>query len=190
MWLVDGSYMYKACSSVFSGYKLDYPKLRRAINKRFSVVEQAHYFNSVQEKPDPATRWFLDLISAPPPDGAGFELHLSRLRRWPARDVYCERCRKIVSVECPDGNDHEVKVEQQKGVDVGLATIALTKLEEYDRLVLSSGDGDLVPALAHVKKAGRVLTLVVFQHGVSSELRELADGEIVIDKISREVGQN
>ncbi|MEK6798846.1 MAG: NYN domain-containing protein, partial [Planctomycetota bacterium] len=96
--------------------------------------------------------------------------------------AYCESCKTPVKLKCPKSNadtDHPMHKEQQKGVDVGIATLMLAKTDKYDTLILSSGDGDLLDAVEHVVSLGKQFELVVFggdgKETVSTELQSRAD---------------
>lgn len=65
---------------------------------------------------------------------------------------------------------------------MALATFILAEMPNYDCLILSSGDGDLLPAIEVIKQAGKQLRLVVFKLGVSGELRQHADQVLWIDE--------
>jgi uncharacterized LabA/DUF88 family protein len=187
LWLIDASFIFKNLKSITLGFKIDYKKLRRAVQQRCGLISEAIYCNSTPEEPEPAMVNFHNMLAKPPPDGAGFILVLHKIRKWPAKDVYCEACGEKVSAQCPVGAGHKLFVEQQKGVDVAIATHALTKLASYDKLVLSSGDGDLAPAMRYIKDAGKQFILVAFKQNVSSELREIANQEFTIDSMAGEV---
>jgi uncharacterized LabA/DUF88 family protein len=88
---------------------------------------------------------------------------------------------------CPNGAAHHVSNQQQKGVDVGLATLALTHIGHYDTLVLSSGDGDLLDAVEYLSEHGKRLELVVFRDGVSTDLQARADVIHWIDDFAADV---
>ena len=77
--------------------------------------------------------------------------------------------------------------EQQKGVDVGIATLALTLMNEYDTLLLSSGDGDLLDAVEYISQNGKQIELVVFKAGVSTDLQARADRLYWIDDFRNDV---
>jgi len=71
---------------------------------------------------------------------------------------------------------------QQKGVDVGLATLMLTRLNDYDVLVLSSGDKDLLDAVEYAKSQGKDIELAVFKHGVAQRLINLSSQVLYLEQ--------
>jgi uncharacterized LabA/DUF88 family protein len=93
--------------------------------------------------------------------------------------AYCENCSTKVNLICPNqiqGDPaHKLSNQIQKGVDVGIASLALIHKDNYDTLILSSGDSDLLDAIQHLSEAGKRIELAVFDHGVSTELQSRAD---------------
>jgi uncharacterized LabA/DUF88 family protein len=82
---------------------------------------------------------------------------------------------------------HRVFNEIQKGVDVAIATLSLIHQRNYDTLMLSSGDSDLLDAVEHLSEQGKSIELVVFRDGVSSELQCRADRIYWINDFASEV---
>ncbi len=119
-----------------------------------------------------------------PPNGPKIITQLYELKTVRADRGYCDGCGSIQHLRCPNeatSQSHRLTREQQKGVDVGLATLALTLSTEYDSLILSSGDGDLLDAVEYLSQRGKNLELVVFKTGVSTELQSRADRIYWID---------
>ncbi len=82
---------------------------------------------------------------------------------------------------------HCMHREQQKSVDVGFATLALTVADQYDSLMLSSGDGVLLDPVDYLIAHGKRFALVVLKHGVSTELQARADYVYWIDDFADEI---
>lgn len=101
--------------------------------------------------------------------------------------AYCEQCEKNVKLHCPTHDNHHINNRQQKGVDVGIATLALTHMHKYDTLILSSGDGDLLDAIEFLSELVRRIELIVFRNGVSTDLQSRADDIFWIDDFADEV---
>jgi len=78
--------------------------------------------------------------------------------------------------------------EVQKGVDVGIATLALVHIAEYDTLILSSGDGDLLAAVEYVITHRKNFEIVAFAgNTVSTELQSRADRIYWINEFAEDV---
>lgn len=88
---------------------------------------------------------------------------------------------------CPNGPTHHISNQQQKGVDVGIATLALIHRDKYDTLILSSGDADLLDAIEFLSESGKRIELLVFKQGVATELQARADSIRWIDDFAAEV---
>ena len=72
----------------------------------------------------------------------------------------------------------KVKGTPSKGVDVSLTTdvVSLAYRGAYDVAYLIAGDGDYVPLVEEVKRAGARVVVAFFEnHGLNNELRVVAD---------------
>jgi len=70
--------------------------------------------------------------------------------------------------------------------DMGIAVEAIEHSEKAERLVLVSGDGDFAPLIRHLKRKGRVVEVASFAEGLSSDLIQVADRVITLDRASLE----
>ena len=186
LWLIDGGYIYNAQRSVASDYSVDYLKLRSKIEDTYKIW-RAYYLNCTPSFSSDGQNSFHHWLESAPPQGPKIITQLYELKQVRADSAYCEDCGKKVRLNCSEGNHHHVVREQQKGVDVGLATLALTHLDNYDSLLLSSGDSDLLPAIEFLSERGKRILLVVFQEGVSTKLQSRADEILWVDEFSEEV---
>ena len=186
LWLIDGGYIFNAQRSIASDYTLDYLKLRSKIEET-SLIWRAYYLNSTPNFRSEAQNSFHSWLESAPPHGPKIITQLYELKQVRADSAYCKYCEEKVKLYCPHGDHHHIAKEQQKGVDVGLATLALTHLEKYDTLLLSSGDSDLLPAIEFLSERGKRIVLVVFQEGVSTKLQSRSDEILWVDEFSEEV---
>ena len=186
LWLIDGGYIFNAQRSVDPTYSMDYLRLRTKIEETMTIW-RAYYLNSTpilrSEAQDSFHRW----LESGPPQGPKIITQLYDLKQSRADSAYCKQCEEKVRLCCPRGDYHHIVREQQKGVDVGLATLALTHLDRYDTLLLSSGDSDLLPAIEFLSERGKRIVLVVFQEGVSTKLQCRADEILWVDDFADEV---
>jgi uncharacterized LabA/DUF88 family protein len=188
LWLIDGGYLF-AAQRTLPGYQFDYRRLREYVEQD-GPLWRAYYLNSTSSQLADQQGSFHNWLQSAPPTGPKIITKLYDLKRVRADSAYCERCQTKVTLSCPhtgDGNLHPLHNEQQKGVDVGLATLALTLAGEYETLVLSSGDGDLIDAIEYLSQHGKQLELVVFKSGVSTDLQARADRVYWIDDFRDEV---
>lgn len=189
LWLIDAGYLFSSQNSVEAGFQFDYRKLRDFIELD-GPIWRAYYLNSTPHPPTDAQNAFHTWLRSAPPQGPKVITQLYELKNVRADRGYCQFCGSVQSLHCPNertNEGHRLTREQQKGVDVGLATLALTLSSEYDTLLLSSGDGDLLDAVEYLSRSGKNLELVVFKTGVSTELQSRADRICWIDDVKEQV---
>jgi uncharacterized LabA/DUF88 family protein len=104
--------------------------------------------------------------------------------------MYCNDCNRKVSIHCENSEEHALTTDIQKGVDVGIATLALIHVERYDTLVLSTGDADLLDAVEYLSERGKRIELLVFDAGVSAELQSRADRVHWINDFADQIRQD
>jgi uncharacterized LabA/DUF88 family protein len=160
IWLIDAAYLFKAQKALEQGtFHYDYVKLRSFVETE-GAVQRAIFLNSEPATAADSQKQFHSWLAKPTPHGPGFEVKLYGMK---SKRTKCPDCQTAFTVDV------------QQGVDIGLATLALTLLDEYDTLILSSGDGDYRDALEHVcMRANKRLELVVFRSGVSPALQQLS----------------
>jgi uncharacterized LabA/DUF88 family protein len=174
LWLIDGAYLFNARQSVSPNYLYDYLKLRQRLEES-GALWRAYYLNSTPDPSHDEQDSFHTWLRSGPPRGPKIITRLYPLRDVPADRAYCEQCASKVRLACPVGADHRILNKQQKGVDVGIATLALVHKDRYDGLILSSGDGDLVDMVEFLSESGKHIELLVFSEGVSTDLQARAD---------------
>lgn len=178
LWLIDAGYLFNARHSVSGGYRFSYLKLRQKLEES-GLLWRAYYLNSVPLKDASGADDFHSWLRTSLPSGPQLITQLYPTAEEPAHRAWCEACGERVSLVCPKQTSrqrtHRLSNEVQKGVDVGLATLALIHRDSYDTLLLSTGDSDLLDAIAYLSDHGKRIELVVFQQGVSTELQCRAD---------------
>lgn len=189
LWLIDAGYMFNARHSVRSGYEFSYLKLRQYLEQD-SPIWRAYYLNSTANQPSDAQDNFHRWLRSGPPFGPKIVTKFYSLKQQRADKAYCEECGQKVQLRCQNQTGditHRVFNEIQKGVDVGIATLSLINQKNYDTLLLSSGDSDLLDAIEYLSEQGKKIELVVFRDGVSSELQCRADRIHWINDFASEV---
>ena len=175
LWLIDAGYLFKGAQSHFQGqFRLDYLKLRQEIEKS-GAIWRGYYLNSTPHPPTDGQDAFHTWLRSAPPRGPKLITKLYELKQVRANRAYCEQCDNKVQLTCPNGVEHVLANQQQKGVDVAIATLALIHRKKYDTLLLSSGDGDLLEAIEFLSEQGKRIELLVFSEGVSTDLQARAD---------------
>ncbi|NCD24419.1 MAG: NYN domain-containing protein [Deltaproteobacteria bacterium] len=189
LWLIDAGYMFNARHSVRSGYEFSYLKLRQYLEQD-GPIWRAYYLNSTPNPPSDAQDNFHRWLRSGPPFGPKIITKFYSLKQQRADKAYCEECGQKVQLRCQNQTGdvtHRVFNEIQKGVDVAIATLSLINQNNYDTLLLSSGDSDLLDAVEYLSVQGKGIELVVFRDGVSSELQCRADHIHWINDFATEV---
>jgi uncharacterized LabA/DUF88 family protein len=189
LWLIDAGYLFSCQRSVEPGYEFDYKKLREKVEAE-GPLWRAYYLNSTPNPPSDAQNGFHSWLRSAPPTGPKIITKLYELKRIAVDHAYCQSCNAVTTAVCEHsstGGPHRMHKEQQKGVDVGIATLGLTLINEYDTLILSSGDGDLLDAVEYLSQHGKQLELLVFKAGVSTDLQARADRIYWIDDFKDDV---
>ncbi|HEX5759738.1 MAG TPA: NYN domain-containing protein [Thermoanaerobaculia bacterium] len=186
LWLIDAGYLFNAQRSVGAGFQFDYMRLRRKLEES-GALWRAYYLNSTPHPPTDAQDAFHSWLRSGPPRGPQLITKLYELKQVRADRAYCEQCQTKVTLTCPHGLEHHIANQQQKGVDVGVATLALTHRDRYETLLLSSGDGDLLDAVEFLSEHGKRIELAVFLEGVSTDLQARADKIYWINEFADEV---
>lgn len=174
-WLIDGSYIYKSIKGIEKTkgkVALDYKKLKDKLEGDLNQIITAYYFNSTPN---------------PPKDGQNaFHTWLKRVKNGPGIRVQLYSL-KSMTVKCPNcGNVFKKTV--QKGVDVGIATTALKFKDNYDTLILSTGDGDFEDTVQYLKEAlNKKIILVGFSDNLSADIQQYSDEVWYIDEFFDEV---
>ena len=186
LWLIDAGYLYNAQRSAGPGYRLDYLKLRQKLGQA-GPIWRAYYLNSTAHPPTDAQDGFHSWLRSALPRGPQLITKLYGVKHVRADRAYCEECQTKVVLTCPNGAGHHIENQQQKGVDVGISTLALIHRERYETLILSSGDADLLDAVEFLSEQGKRVELAVFSEGVSTELQARADCVYWINDFADEV---
>ena len=188
LWIIDAGYLFNAQRSIGQGFRLDYLQLRRQIEQQAGIpFWRAYYLNSTPNPPTDGQDGFHTWLRSAPPGGPQLITKLYKLKRIRADKAYCDDCDGQIELECPMGRGHRIGNLQQKGVDVGIATLALVHRDRYDTLVLSSGDGDLLDTVEFLSEHGKRVELAVFAEGVSTDLQARADHVYWINDFAEDV---
>lgn len=200
MWLIDAGYINQAAltNSVHNSFSLDYKRLKDRVVTTISPNVTTFYLDTLVIDPDGERdssrkqqfhKWLQNTDHGP-----GMIVKTYPLKSTNADSAFCTLCQKRVVLTCPHSHDdsryHPLRREQQKGVDVGLAVLATTRVNDYDILLLSSGDGDLLDAVEYViGVAKKQLQLLGFKNGLSTDLQCRASKIHWIDDFKHEVNR-
>ncbi len=164
IWIVDGSYLLKAPRG-----KFDYLKLKDTLEDLNGQPFYESYFLDSTMDPSDAQNAFYTWLKTAPPKGPKMRVRLYKV--------------KTLSFRCPNGEYVERHV--QKGVDVGITTLLIRLATQgmYDRLVLSTGDGDFEDAISYIKEdLHKEFWLAGFMDTISADLQCYADRVVWLDE--------
>ncbi len=189
LWLIDAGYVFKSHQfhqqRASTNYQIDYKKLRAKLEED-GKIWKAYYLNSVTNNPPDWQVSFHTWLKT----GPSIIVKLYKLNDVDVDRAYCEQENREIELRCPNDPQHRIYKRQQKGVDVGITTLALKLVDRYDGLILSSGDGDLLDAIQYItEEKGKRFELAVFRSGVSPDLQALADNIYWIDDFASEIAR-
>ena len=155
-WLIDGAYVLKGHKG-----RIDYIDIRRKMQKwairnfnRSNRFDRMIFYNSYDGNNGGE---FIDIM-----ESNGFNMKMYPLKFM---NITCDSC----------GNKGNRMV--QKGVDVGIITdlLSLAYEGEYDRVVITAGDGDFLDAIKKVQSIGKEVWVAGYRCSMSRDLKEHAD---------------
>jgi len=167
LWLIEGAYLFNS-----SPERLDFVKLRQRLemNGKFYAVR---YFGSQPKIETYQQRAFHEFLGHQGPSAPDFDVRLYPLKQI---SCVCPRC-------------HETGYRPiTGGIDVAMATAAIAEAKNYDTIVLSTGDGDFVDAVRHIREVlKKRVELVAFNGTISPRLARLCDKVDLIDQYMEQV---
>jgi uncharacterized LabA/DUF88 family protein len=165
IWIVDASYLEKEKPAA-----LDFYKLKKTLeNECGSKFGDGYYFNSIEDPPPKKIAKFHNWLKLVEPQGPHM---IVKLYKFKDMNITCLNCQ------------HQFAKTVQKGVDVGIATLIVKTATQnrYDRIVLSTGDGDFEDAVAYAKEeSGKEIWITGFRGTVSPDLQQYADRVLLLN---------
>jgi uncharacterized LabA/DUF88 family protein len=159
IWIADAAYLMKAAPG-----RVDYLRLKQHLETlNGGAIYESYYLNSMPYPTNEAQDGFHNWLKLAPPTGPKMRVQLYKL--------------KSLACECPKCHT-KFQRQVQKGVDVGIATLILklATQNQYDRLILSAGDGDFEDAIDYVKsELHKEIWIAGFDNSVSADLQSYAD---------------
>lgn len=183
LWVIDGSYLRKAQRSAGPEFRLDFARLRTQLEKS-GPIWRGYFVDSTPRSPSAGQARFHHYLESARPRGPQLITRLFPQKFVPVPHAYCEECGSQVDLACPSGKPHRMGIWQQGCVDVAMATLPLIHLKQYDTLLLSSGDGDLLPSIEFLSECAKRIELAVFRRGVATALQARADDMLWLDDVA------
>lgn len=178
LWIIDAGYATSLQRKM--DIEIDFFKLKKYLNRELvkefgknSEISDAYYMTST-DPTDLKAKKFLSWLQLAEPHGPKINV-----KNYTFKGMTCR---------CPNcNNEFERKV--QKGVDVGIATLMLKLLNNYDCLVLFGGDGDFSDAISYLKDQNKSLWLLGKFGSIAGELQSTVGKVIWLDDIIKKIAK-
>ena len=154
LWIIDAGFLHKQKRSIGPIYEFCYLKLRNELEKS-GPIDRAYYLNSVPDSPSADQKKFHHWLRIARPDGPQLITQLYGLKTHRVDAAFCQQCNDMIQLTCPNGIEHELTQQRQKGVDVAIATLAMKHHNRYDTLLLSAGDADFLDVVEFCRESGK-----------------------------------
>lgn len=176
VWIVDAAYLFNYSKNLANGF--DYLKLKNELIKiNGGPIYESYFLNSTSDPAADVQNPFHTWIKSAAPKGPQMRVQLYRL--------------KEVHNKCPScGTQFDRHV--QKGVDVAIATLMIKMAVQgvYDRLILSTGDGDFEDAVSYIKSdLHKEFWVHGSQNTLSADLQSYADKVVWLDDMKDVIGR-
>lgn len=178
LWIIDAGYatsLQRKMDIEIDFFKLK-KYLKRELVKEFgknSEISDAYYMTAT-DPTDLKAKKFLSWLQLAEPHGPKISV-----KNYTFKGMTCR---------CPNcNNEFERKV--QKGVDVGIATLMLKLLNNYDCLILFGGDGDFSDAISYLKDQNKSLWLLGKFGSIAGELQSTVGRVIWLDDIVKKIAK-
>ncbi len=170
------------------GWKIDYSKLIKYLKERYKVSE-VYYFGGVEThgykydylKNDTVPLDSLKKLSEKYINKEGKKLdeaklillsrHLSRIKFYLKLQEFGYKLylKPVKLYYQPDG-----KTERKANCDVEMAFYLMKEKDNFDRVLVLSGDGDFLPLLKHLKTIGKEVIILARGPRTAREIRQFA----------------
>lgn len=160
---IDNSYAFSGMRA--AGWRFSWVRLIAWLKDNIGPLNMVKFFASEHNPPKENQRNFYNMLK----HNLGFELNLGETR---SRTVYFDE----------ESGSKSRTIYLDKGLDVRLVTSLMSGAlnDEYDTVLLLSGDGDYVDAVKSIKAHGARLELLGWRNSVARNLDDLADAKPVL----------
>jgi uncharacterized LabA/DUF88 family protein len=87
-------------------------------------------------------------------------------------------------------DDTEGKYKLKSNADVELTVDALDRINDYQEIILCSGDGDFARLIRYLKNKGKITTVISIKERTSSVLAKAANNLIYLNPLKQEIEFN
>ena len=165
---IDNSNIFQNLRCIKQGYRIDYKKLHKEIEKTGDIWETYFFAAEREGSPRDTQTAFFEVLRKE----LGYNIVLASLK---VKTISCRNC----------GEPHEIYLE--KGVDMGLASKFLTLLYNggFETAIMVTGDGDYAEIAYEARRMGRKIQVVSFRDSLSKDLANLSSFDpIYLDDIA------
>lgn len=165
---IDNSNIFQNLRCIKQGYRIDYKKLHKEIEKTGDIWETYFFAAEREGSPRDTQTAFFEVLRKE----LGYNIVLASLK---VKTISCRNC----------GEPHEIYLE--KGVDMGLASKFLTLLYNngFETAIMVTGDGDYAEIAKEARRMGRKIQVVSFRDSLSKDLANLSSFDpIYLDDIA------
>ena len=182
---VDANNWYHNLKSIFKPSKISIVKISNLICKNLKLdLKEVRWYASIPDITDGKEDYYNHINFLALLEKEGVKVITRKLQRLSAKEILkkkretidsldlCDNCKPLIEASFLDLAGIKRK---EKGIDVWIAIDMIKKSmidNECDVCILISGDGDFVPAVKLIKKAGKVVLSAFVPFGYSSELRK------------------
>ncbi|OGY60313.1 MAG: hypothetical protein A3B23_00210 [Candidatus Colwellbacteria bacterium RIFCSPLOWO2_01_FULL_48_10] len=168
------------------GWKIDYNKLFKYLKEKY-VATKILYFGGVETRdfkydyqanetvpPDAVEKHLLTLLQNKHLNEADIVLigrHLQRIRFYQRLDKFGYKLllKPVKLYEQGDGT-----TRRKANCDVDMAFHLMKNLDDFDRVIILSGDGDFLPVLKHLREIGKEVIVLSRGPRTAKEIKQFA----------------
>ena len=170
------------------GWKIDYLRLKKYLHKKYGV-SKFFYFGGVEihgmgydylknesVNLDEAEKWLRKIIKTQGKklDDAKLILyskHLSRIKFYEKLQKFGYKLllKPVKTFHHPDGSS-----ERKANCDVDMAFYLMKEKDNFDNVIVLSGDGDFLPVLKYLRKIGKNVYILARGKRTAREIRQFA----------------
>lgn len=172
------------------GWKIDYQKLLNYLKNKYQISE-AFYFGGVEThgfhynylknesvQVEELEKYLVNLIKTKKDrlNEAQLELigrHLQRVRFYLKLEKFGYKL-FLKPVKLYEQEDETTK--RKANCDVEMAFYLMKEKDNFERVIILSGDGDFLPVLKHLKKQGKEIIILARGPRTAREIRQFAGG--------------
>lgn len=172
------------------GWKIDYQKLFSYLQKKYGVSKALYFggveihqfsYNPLKEETIPVEKLEKHLVDLIKNEGGKLNeaqlillsRHLQRVRFYLKLKQfgYALYLKQVKFYEQDDGG-----TKRKANCDVEMAFYLMKEIDNFDRAIILSGDGDFLPVLKYLREQGKEVFILARGHRTAREIKRFAGG--------------